>query len=224
MVEKQLTKSQIQHLFDFTRQHRVRHLDVQIELIDHLASAIESRWAENPNWSFERILETVHNDFGIYGFGKLEMEKQRVIEEKMGRSIWKFVKSYFTIPRLLATVAIIYGTYQIMLASPNPGLIGKIFFFTQFVVVAGVLCWFTWGKKKLMHTYLEVRTVISIATTVLYFTSFMIYHLIIDDTFHADFLPFLSFWMIFSIILLVGTLQYTFQAVEKVKQQYAAMG
>lgn len=43
-----LNESQIEELYDFTRKHFVEYYDLQIELVDHLANGIESKWQENP--------------------------------------------------------------------------------------------------------------------------------------------------------------------------------
>lgn len=47
---------QIERLYQFTRQHYVEWYDLQTELVDHLANAIEQQWQENPNISFEDAL------------------------------------------------------------------------------------------------------------------------------------------------------------------------
>jgi hypothetical protein len=43
-----LTIEQIDRLSLFTRQHYVEWYDLQSELVDHLANAIETQWQENP--------------------------------------------------------------------------------------------------------------------------------------------------------------------------------
>jgi hypothetical protein len=49
-------RPQIDHLFTFTRQHYVEWYDLQSELVDHLANAIETQWQENPKLSFNEAL------------------------------------------------------------------------------------------------------------------------------------------------------------------------
>lgn len=41
---KTVTPEQIERLYEFTRGHYVEHCDLQSELVDHLANAIEKRW------------------------------------------------------------------------------------------------------------------------------------------------------------------------------------
>ena len=45
-----LTQQQIDRLYQFTRQHYVEWYDLQTELVDHLANAIEAQWQENPKF------------------------------------------------------------------------------------------------------------------------------------------------------------------------------
>ena len=54
---KNLSAEQIERLYVFTRQHYVEYYDVQTELVDHLASAIEKHWQEDPDQDFETLLQ-----------------------------------------------------------------------------------------------------------------------------------------------------------------------
>ena len=47
-----LTNQQIEQLFTFTRQHYVEYYDLQSELVDHLANAIEEQWKEKSQTFF----------------------------------------------------------------------------------------------------------------------------------------------------------------------------
>jgi hypothetical protein len=44
-----LTTEQIEQIYLFTRQHYLEWYDLQTELVDHLAVAIETEWQENPS-------------------------------------------------------------------------------------------------------------------------------------------------------------------------------
>ena len=63
-----LTTSQIDQLFIFTRQNYVEYYDLQSELVDHLANAIEMQWQENPNRSIDEALHIEFKKFGVFGF------------------------------------------------------------------------------------------------------------------------------------------------------------
>ena len=44
---QKVNSNQIDRLYRFTREHFVEYYDVQTELVDHLASAIEKQWRES---------------------------------------------------------------------------------------------------------------------------------------------------------------------------------
>jgi hypothetical protein len=72
-MNKQLTEAQIESLHMFCEFHGVKYYDVQVELVDHLASAIENRWENEPNIGFEQALNDVYSAFGVGGFSKVRM-------------------------------------------------------------------------------------------------------------------------------------------------------
>ncbi len=101
-----LTEKQIQHLFDFTRQHRVRYRDVQIELVDHLASAIEEKISSTNSISFERALKEVYKSFGIYGFTKIVQKKEKAMHMYWVKKIWTYFMEFFHWPKIMGTVSV----------------------------------------------------------------------------------------------------------------------
>jgi hypothetical protein len=66
-----LSESEVQRLFEFATKKFVHWYDLQIEVVDHLASAIETEMQLAPGLSFESALEKVYKSFGIFGFAKL---------------------------------------------------------------------------------------------------------------------------------------------------------
>ena len=67
-MEKKLSIDQIVHLFTFTRQHYVEYFDVQSELVDHLANAIETEWQANPKLPFDEALNKEFKKFNFRAF------------------------------------------------------------------------------------------------------------------------------------------------------------
>ena len=71
-----LTDQQIEALFAFTKKKYVHHYDVQVELVDHLATSIEEEMEKDTKISFEDALQRVYARFGIFGFAKEQKRKQ----------------------------------------------------------------------------------------------------------------------------------------------------
>ena len=101
-----LTKEQIQQLYKFTRQHYVKYYDVQTELVDHLANDIEQIWIEQPNLSFEQARAVSFRKFGIFGFMDVIEAKQKQMNKRYIKILWRFFKEWFTVPKIITTASI----------------------------------------------------------------------------------------------------------------------
>ena len=77
-----LSTQQIDQLFTFTRQHFVEWYDLQSELVDHLANAIETELQENPKLSFDEVLSKEFKKFGVFGFMDVVEKRQAVLGKK----------------------------------------------------------------------------------------------------------------------------------------------
>lgn len=101
---KKLTQEQIDQLFTFTKKHYVEFYDVQVELVDHLANAIEAEWQQSPNLSFDEALQAEFKKFGIFGFTALVEQKQNELHKYYNKMLWTEVKKFFSIPKILLTI------------------------------------------------------------------------------------------------------------------------
>lgn len=110
-MNKQLTDEQIARLFLFCKLHDVKYYDVQIELVDHLASAIEKRWENDPDINFEQALDNVYRKFGIGGFRKVRMEKEKKLRQKYSRLQRKYMHDFFKLPKIILTAVIIFSLF-----------------------------------------------------------------------------------------------------------------
>jgi hypothetical protein len=113
-----LTENQIKALYKFTRQHYVYHYDVQTELVDHLANDIEEIWETNPLLSFEDARDKSFKKFGIFGFMDVIEAKQKQMNKRYWKILWRFTKEWFTLPKVLITLSIFTSVY-ILLQFPN---------------------------------------------------------------------------------------------------------
>ena len=107
----QLTDQHIEQLYKFTRQHFVEHYDVQTELVDHLANDIEQIWEENPTLTFEQARDKSFKKFGVFGFMNVVEEKQKQLGKKYRKVLWKYVKEWFRLPKIILTVSIFLFYY-----------------------------------------------------------------------------------------------------------------
>jgi len=123
---KQQSDEQIADLFLFCEFHDVKYYDVQIELVDHLASAIEKRWETEPQLTFEEALVEVAEQFGVdpfhfsrpnsllpfpienihanSGFDAIIEARTKSLERKYNRMQIRYFIEFFKLPKLVMTI------------------------------------------------------------------------------------------------------------------------
>lgn len=109
-----LTSEQIERLYQFTRQHYVEWYDLQTELVDHLANAIEQQWQENPKISFEDALQMEFKKFGVFGFMDVVEKRQAALNKKYNKIVWQHFKNFFSIPKIIITLSSIGSLFLIL--------------------------------------------------------------------------------------------------------------
>ena len=129
-----LNPSQIDQLFTFTRQHYVEWYDLQSELVDHLANAIETQWQENPNRSFDEALQIEFKKFGVFGFMEVVEKRQAALGKKYNGLVWHHFKDFFGIPKIVLTIAMTLVLYSILKISAYSEWI----FIGLYLIVVGV--------------------------------------------------------------------------------------
>ena len=109
-----LTENHIDQLYKFTRKHYVYFYDVQSELVDHLANDIEEIWVEKPSLSFEQARDTSFKKFGIFGFMDVIEAKQKQMNKRYMKILWRFFKEWFTLPKFVITSSIFLVLFYIL--------------------------------------------------------------------------------------------------------------
>jgi len=99
MPKKQLTTSQIQELHNLVQRNAIKYYDVEIEIVDHYASAIEAIWEKEPEVSFYQARERVYKE--LWDFQGIEQEKIRQVTKQANKNIWIALKSMFVWPKLV---------------------------------------------------------------------------------------------------------------------------
>ncbi len=109
-----LNADQVERLYAFTRQHYVEYFDLQTELVDHLANAIEEQWQQNPKLSFEEALQIEFKKFGVFGFMEVVEKRQVALNKKYNKLVWQLLKTFFSIPKIIGTISAIGIVYYLL--------------------------------------------------------------------------------------------------------------
>ena len=109
-----LSSEQIERLYLFTRQHYVEYYDLQTELVDHLANAIEEQWQQNPKLSFEEALQIEFKKFGVFGFMDVVEQRQSALNKKYNKLVLNELKTFFSVPKIIGTISAIGIVFYLM--------------------------------------------------------------------------------------------------------------
>jgi len=102
-MNKKLTEEQVEKLFEFCRDHYVPFYDLQVELVDHLASSIEEQWETQPDLPFEKALSITFKKFGVWGFSKIKSQKQRELRRRYRLMLYSMFKDFYSRPKIVLT-------------------------------------------------------------------------------------------------------------------------
>jgi len=110
-----LEKEEIQQIYTFVKSRGVQHLDVQHEIVDHVATAIEEKRQQHPDLSVEEGIRQVHQSFGIKGFSVFTEACQKKLQKQLWVDIKHEWNSFFSRPvKLLLTPLFCLLLWQVM--------------------------------------------------------------------------------------------------------------
>ncbi|MBQ4820120.1 hypothetical protein [Aquimarina sp. MMG016] len=101
-----LEKDHINKLYQIIKSNGVKYYDVQTELVDHFATALE----EENMLSFEDKIQNIIQDFGgRQGLKSMVWEKKKILIKRFLKMYFMSLKEYFSLPKILLTLAIFVG-------------------------------------------------------------------------------------------------------------------
>ncbi len=101
-----INQEQTERLYRFTREHYVEWYDLQTELVDHLANAIEAQWQENPTISFEEALQKEFKKFGVFGFMDVVDNRKIALNKKYNKLVWRHFREFFGFPKIVMSIGL----------------------------------------------------------------------------------------------------------------------
>ena len=143
----ELTQTQIEELYKFTRIHFVEHYDIQTELVDHLANDIEQIWAKQPSISFEEARDTSFQKFGVFGFMEVVEAKQKQLGRRYAKILWRYLKEWFSMPKLILTGLLFCFFYGLLDFKTGSDFL-LVILLLLLGIIDGVLAARLWRKAK----------------------------------------------------------------------------
>lgn len=110
----ELTEKEIEELHQFVENKSIKFYDLQIELVDHLADDIENILSKDANLSFDQAKKIAYQKFGVFGFSDILKEKEKHLGNKYLKLVFQFIKEWFKLPRILASIGLVYLFYTLL--------------------------------------------------------------------------------------------------------------
>ncbi len=106
-MKRELTKEEVDDLFNFCYFNEVPYYDVQIEVVDHLASAIEELWETNPDLDFDNAVYLASQQLGGQaGLVIIKQEKEKALRKEYRLMVWRIVVEFYRFPKIILTAAV----------------------------------------------------------------------------------------------------------------------
>jgi len=132
-----LTKDQIEQIKKFIHSRGFTHIEVEMEILDHVASAVEEKLAKEPSKPIEKAIKEVHASFGPLGFSTFEdsfhksfRQHYRIIQKNVIREYFSVRKGWITLLVLFVSISISFALKDL---SNTPILV--------FVLAASTISW-----------------------------------------------------------------------------------
>lgn len=225
-MNRTITQQETKALFEVCENYGVIFYDVQIEIVDHLASFIEQLWEEDHELDFEQAKKRAILSFGKSNFTKMAREKEKEVGRKYNILLWRYFVEFYKWPKLLMTISFTMGLYLLFQIGNEVEPLVPFYFGALLVFFVLYLLAF-YPKYRIKNPSGKLLLLVSRQSQVIYYVIFLVQlpnllHIIfnsIDDRFFESkfLIACLSFFIVFSSILLFANMFYLPQ---KIKQHF----
>ncbi|SFB15969.1 hypothetical protein [Algoriphagus aquimarinus] len=155
-----LSPSQIDTLKKLISYKGYPEIDLQYEILDHVACKVEVLLEEKPDMKLDDAFRKVHGEFGIFGFSDLAESYTKSIEKRYQRFFWEEFKSIFTSSRLIYPIALGFMLYWLSMNSLLFGeKVGLPVWGGAFTILAVIFIIARyWKANKSMKNYVSYRS------------------------------------------------------------------
>jgi len=152
-----LTKVQIEQLKKMISKKGYVHIDVQYEILDHVACKIEELLEEGPTLSLEDAFRKVHSSFGIFGFSTLEESYTKSIHARVKKYFWQEMSAFLTSYRILYPILLGLLIYQVSVLLNDPK--AWVLILSGFLILTSLaFIGFYWPKYQRLKNFASFST------------------------------------------------------------------
>ncbi|WP_461788144.1 hypothetical protein [Pedobacter sp.] len=108
-----LTKIQLEKIRIYLDENGFKYLDIQMEILDHIASAVEEKMTEDPTLTFEDAVNQTRISFGKAGFINIEKSIVKGLSNRYRKLFFRHFFSLFGIRFIWMPFLLVFGLYQL---------------------------------------------------------------------------------------------------------------
>jgi hypothetical protein len=105
-MKRELTKQEINRLYQYVNDKGVKYFDVQVELVDHIASKIEDQLDQLPDKPVDEVFQQTLKRFKKREFKQVVKEKEKQVRRQYRHYFWQNFKSFFSWPKVFFTAVL----------------------------------------------------------------------------------------------------------------------
>ena len=113
LPKMKLTTEQIEQIKQFIHSRGFTYIEVEMEILDHVASAVEGKLEKEPKKPIEQAIREVHKSFGPLGFSTFEDSFHKsfrqhywTIQKNVLRQYFSLEKGWITLSVVLASISL----------------------------------------------------------------------------------------------------------------------
>ncbi len=119
-----LNQEQITAIRAFISKRGFTAIDLQLEILDHVACRIAEKIEANPGLDFNQALRQAHAEFGVFGFSTLEEATAKSLNRKYYGQIIQEGKKWLAFPAVILLAGFAFLLFKLYLsASTTPLLV-----------------------------------------------------------------------------------------------------
>lgn len=229
-----LTHEEIAELYKYCERKKVLYYDIQIEIVDHIATAIEEKRKINPDLPFKQALEEVHASFGSFGLKEIVDSKTASMSKQYRKIRRQLLRSYFTFPKIALTFLLIVVCITMERVLP-------VSFLPYILLVMGGFILYSFIHHEILKRKLRKQQKHKLLMTDSQYFDFSFIYLILSFQFGADFVRqgifgitdekvlnvaqfyYSVFFFILYTIMILARKELITRVAEKAKEKYPAV-
>lgn len=225
-----LNQTQIEQLKKLISYKGYTEIDVQYEILDHVACEVERLMEENYNLSLDDAFRKVHASFGIFGFSTIEESYKKMIEKRLRNTYWAALKEFFFSYRIVFPLLLALIIYQssMLFNEPNSWVLVLACFTMAGSIYILARYWKSHKKLKNYASYLGSISIFQFShlpITCSFYSYQFVYRMteVSDSAFIVIFKGVIILVMVgfvISIFILPKVLNQSIQETEKLKSIY----